>query len=645
VRERRDGRQARNSLRIGHAVAFAVTFGLTLLLAFEGGGYDVVVRHEVAIVVWGLIAIGLATGLLPRGRLNSAAWVALGGLVALTLLTAAALSWTESDEATTMELARVVQYLGIVTLAYLALDRHSWQGAAAGFAAAALVVPFFAVGARLFPATFVDDVARSFHFDRLSYPLDYWNAVACWGAMAIAVGVSVSAHGPRIVRALALAAVPVASLSVYLTFSRFGPVAVGTGLLASVVLSRNRWTIGFNAFVAAAASAIVVLIAHGQTEIENATGSGGSGTVLVALALAALACGGCALISSPADSLRLSRERARVAVAGAAVVALLGALALHGPITRGWDQFKSGQPASGNATERFTSLGGDRYAYWRTAYHAFQSAPSRGIGPGSFEIYWNRHGTNSQLIRNPHSLYLEQLSGLGLAGFAAIATAMAGLLWAAAAARRKWSAGRDLAAGVGVIAAFVVFAAYAAVDWMWEMGAVGTLALGGVAVAGAAGFPRARTGSVHWAIRTGLAIAAVLALASQIPTLVSVQRTRAADTALARGDLPRARTLADQAVRAEPWAASPYSERALVLQAEGKLDQARDDVNRAIDREPQNWRWFLIRARIDAQSGNRAAVKADLARARVLAPRSPFLTATSPFVTGLHARLGSKRGP
>ena len=200
--------------------------------------------------------------------------------------------------------------------------------------------------------------------------------------MAIGVGVSVSAHGSRIVRALALAAVPVASLSVYLTFSRFGPVAVGTGLLATLVLSRNRWTLGLNAFVAAAASAVVILIAHGQTEIENATGSAGSGTVLVALALAALACGVCALISGLADSVRLSRERARVGVAGAAVVALLGAIALHGPINRGWDQFKSTQPATGTATQRFTSLGGDRYAYWRTAYHAFSERALTGDRAG-----------------------------------------------------------------------------------------------------------------------------------------------------------------------------------------------------------------------------------------------------------------------
>ena len=107
-----------------------------------------------------------------------------------------------------------------------------------GFAAAALVIPFFAVGARLFPHLLVDDVARDFRSHRLSYPLDYWNAVSCWGAMAIAIGLCVSAHGPRRFRAAALATIPVASLSIFLTFWRFGAVAAATAFLAALAVSR-----------------------------------------------------------------------------------------------------------------------------------------------------------------------------------------------------------------------------------------------------------------------------------------------------------------------------------------------------------------------------------------------------------------------
>jgi O-Antigen ligase len=617
---------------------FALTFGLTVFLALDGGGFDMVVRDQVGIVVWAAIAFGFVTGFFPRGRLSTGAWIALGGLGVLTGLTAVAHSWTESDEATTLELARVVQYLGIVTLAYLAIDRDSWHGAAAGFASAALVVPFFALGARLFPHLLVDDVARTFHFDRLSYPLDYWNAVSCWGAMAIGIALSVSAHGPRILRAAALAAVPVASLSIYLTFSRFGVIATAIAFLAAFAVSRNRWTLALNGLVAAGMSGAAILIASQQSEIQNATGNAGAALVISILLLGGLACAAVAVLSDQADGVRLSRRGTRRALGAVALVTVLGAAALHGPISRGWDQFThSGNPSG--STARFTSLGGDRYAYWRAAYHAFESDPGRGIGPGSFEFYWDRNGTTDQLIRNPHSLYLQKLSELGLAGFVAIVVALGGLLWGAIEARRRWATETDLAAGGGLLAAFVVFVVYAGVDWMWEMGAIGTLAMGGAAVVGASRFRRAAPLS-GWA-RVGLTLLALVAAASLVPTLVSTERTRASGTALAQGDPALGVQLADDAIRAEPWAASPYVQKALALLAEGRLTEARDEINRAIDREKTNWRWLVIRAQIDSRAGNRNAAFVDLVDAKALAPRSPFLAPDSSFVRGV---LGNQPG-
>lgn len=617
---------------------FALTFGLTVFLALDGGGFDIVVRDQVGIVVWAAIAFGFITGFFPRGRLSTGAWIALGGLGVLTGLTAVAHSWTESDEATTLELARVVQYLGIVTLAYLAIDRDSWHGAAAGFASAALVIPFFALGARLFPHLLVDDVARAFHFNRLSYPLDYWNAVSCWGAMAIAIGLCVSAHGPRVLRATALAALPVASLSIYLTFSRFGVVATATALLAALAVSRNRWTLALNGLVAAGMSAAAILIASQQSEIQNATGNAGAGLVISILLLGGLACATVAVLSDQADGVRLSRRGTRRALGAVALVTVLSAAALHGPISRGWDQFThSGNPSG--STARFTSLGGDRYAYWRAAYHAFESDPGRGIGPGSFEFYWDRNGTTDQLIRNPHSLYLQKLSELGLAGLVAIVVALGGLLWGAIEARRRWITETDLAAGGGLLAAFVVFVVYAGVDWMWEMGAIGTLAMGGVAVVGAPWFRRAAPLS-GWT-RVGLTLLALVAAGSLVPTLVSTERTRASGTALAQGDPARGVQLADDAIRAEPWAASPYAQKALALLAEGRLAEARDEINRAINREKTNWRWLLIRAQIDSRAGDVNAAAVDVFYAKALAPRSPYLLPNSSFIRSV---LGAQPG-
>ena len=627
--EEPDPRVAR-ALLLQRVVGFALAFGLTIFLALDGGGFDAVVRDVVGIVVWAAVAFGFATGFFPRGRFSRGAWIALGGLGVLTALTAVAHSWTESDEATTLELARVVQYLGIVTLAYLAIDRHTWHGAAAGFASAALVIPFFALGARLFPHLLVDDVARAFHFDRLSYPLDYWNAVSCWGAMAIAIGLCVSAHGPRVLRAAALAAIPVASLSIYLTFSRFGVVATATALLAAFAVSRNRWTLALNGLVAAGMSAAAILIANQQSEIQNATGNDGAGAVIAILLLGGLACATVAVLSDGADGVRLSRRGTRRALGAAALVTVLAAAALHAPISRGWDQFTH----SGNAERLHRSL---HFARRRPVRVLAGGVPRVRIRPraryraGQLRVLLGPQWNDDQiLIRNPHSLYLQKLSELGLAGFVAIVVALAGLLWGAIEARRRWITETDLAAGGGLLAAFVVFVVYAGVDWMWEMGAIGTLAMGGAAVVGASRFRRAAPLS-GWA-RAGLTLLALVAAASLVPTLVSTERTRASATALAQGDPARGVQLADDAIRAEPWAASPYAQKALALQAEGRLTEARDEINRAIDHERTNWRWLLIRAQIDARAGDGNAALVDLVYAKALAPRSPYLQPNSSFV-------------
>src|SRR5262249_38695119 len=55
------------------------------------------------------------------------------------------------------------------------------------------------------------------------------------------------------VRAVSLGCVPVAALSVYLTYSRFGAVAVAIAVGAAVALSKNRWTAVANTIVAGVA--------------------------------------------------------------------------------------------------------------------------------------------------------------------------------------------------------------------------------------------------------------------------------------------------------------------------------------------------------------------------------------------------------
>lgn len=642
-RRRRSATRVPGRLQARRAAGFLFALALTLLLAFEGGGYDLVIRQEAGLAIWALIALGLATGVLPRARLTTAAWVALGGFGAFAALNLLAHSWTDSDERTTAELARVLQYGGVVVLAYLALNRYTWRGAALGFAAAALVVPFLAVGARLFPDALTDDVVRALGIDRLSYPLGYWNGVACWGAMAIAAALALSANASRIeLRAVALATTPVSALSIYLTYSRFGVAAIAIAVIAALALSRNRWTAAANAIGAGAASAVAILVTHGEDEIAHATGNAGAGTVVLVLLASAIGCGVWAAITFWArlDRIRMDERGARVTLAGTAAVALLAAVALHGPLGNAWDKFKNDRAPVNTGPERLTSLGGTRYQVWSTAVDAFQGDPWRGVGPGTFEYYWAQHGKGQEFIRDAHSLYIEQLAELGLPGLLALVTAFAGLLWAAIQARRRWRRRREIAAGSAMIATFVVFCAYAGVDWMWELGAVGTLAIGGVAVAGAGGLERADTRPGGW-LRLGLAIGALALAAVQVPGLVSTQRVRASDADLKAGQTSAALDQADKAIDAEPWAATPYGARAVVFERVGDLASAAADARDAIDREPDDWRNHLLLARLEAERGRRRAALAQLAEARRLGPRILYLNPASPDVQRIQSLVGA----
>ena len=644
-RRRRRGEDAPRRLRARRAAGFLLALVLTLVLAFNGGGYDVVIRHQVSLAVWALIALGLGVGILPRAKLTPACWVALGGFGALAALTLLSHVWTESDERTTEELARVLQYMGLVVLAYLSLNRYTWRGAAIGFATGALVVPFFAVGARLFPDLLTDHVAAGFGIDRLSYPLDYWNGVACWGAMAAAVGLVLGSNSSRsAIRAAALATVPVAVLSVYLTYSRFGVAAMAVAAIAAVAVSRHRWTAGANGLVAGAGSGLAILVAHGHDQIAHATGNAGAGGVVLVLVAAGALCAGAvaATYRADLDKVRMDAGSARAALVASIVGALLVAAALHGPVNRAWDEFKNDKPPAAAGTGRLTTLGGTRYTVWTTAVDAFKSDPWRGVGPGTFEFYWDKHGKGQEFARDAHSLYIEEAAELGIPGSIALLAALAGLLWAAIQARLRWRRRREIAAGSALIAAFVVFLAYAGIDWMWELGAVGALAIGGVAVAGAGGLDRAERWQLGPWARAAMVVAALLAGAVQVPGLISTERTRASESALARGDAPRATELADQAITAEDWAASPYAARAQALERLGKLAEAKQDAQQAIDREPDNWRNRLLLARIEAEQGDRPGARGQIVAARRLAPRSPYLVSFSPYMQQISSLLGEE---
>jgi Flp pilus assembly protein TadD len=133
-------------------------------------------------------------------------------------------------------------------------------------------------------------------------------------------------------------------------------------------------------------------------------------------------------------------------------------------------------------------------------------------------------------------------------------------------------------------------------------------------------------------VAAALAVFAVL-----VPPLVSLERLRASATALRQQQPVRALELAEESVDAEPFAASPYVQRALVHEARGDLPAAEADLREAVERERTNWRHRVLLARVAARGGDAAEMDAQLAAARRLSPNSPLLQEGSPLVVELTA--------
>jgi cytochrome c-type biogenesis protein CcmH/NrfG len=131
-------------------------------------------------------------------------------------------------------------------------------------------------------------------------------------------------------------------------------------------------------------------------------------------------------------------------------------------------------------------------------------------------------------------------------------------------------------------------------------------------------------------------LAAVGAILVQVPGLVSTLELRRSQSAERSGNAALAYSWANGAVSAEPWAASPYEQRGLVLEANGSLGQAAADLHRAIAREPTNFVHWLLLARVDTERGDLAAAARAYSQAHQLRPRA-LVFQYAPYFSGLTA--------
>lgn len=643
-----DGSGADNGSQLRAGLIAGLPLAIIGFLALRDGGFGLVERHQVAVALWWGLALALAFGLVPRATPPRGWRLAAGGFAALAALALLSAAWGPSTDRAVEEASRAVGYLAVVAALFAGLGPRSWRTAAPSLFVVAVAVTAYAVAGRLVPAWApAGEAAPALDNGRLHAPLGYWNALGAWAAMTLAMALawSADARGRRL-RAMALAVVPLAGLCLYLTYSRGGVLAAAVGLGLVLALTRNRLRAAAHALGGALACLVVIAVVRATPEVASGTGDGGGAVTLVLLA-AMVACAWLGYSTRGLGRRGIARTPgARRAVKGAAVTVAC-ALVLVGPVV-GKDGFGHGGDSaaltSSDPSARLTTAAGNRSAYWAEALAGFAARPLRGEGVGGFEYRWAAFGAEAELVVDAHSLVLGTAAELGLLGIVALAALVAGLLVIGAAGL---AAARRNAQAVGLAAAAGCFAVSAAIDWTWQMAALGYLALAAVvtlAMAAATPLgPAARAAAGRW--RAGLAVAAVAAGAFQVPALVSTALVQDAAEQRSLGDARDALALSDDAVRAAPWSAAAHAARAEAHLALGELDAAASDVRAAVDAEPRDAAHRLLGFRVEAVRGDAEAALAELRRARELSPRAPSLRAADVVALELQLAGRSAREP
>jgi O-antigen ligase len=625
---------------------WALAGATVLYLGIDGGGYDIVIRSQVGSIVWWVVLIGAAWGLLPVARLSRAGWWALALLGAFVVWTALASTWSESSERSLQDLSLVAGYLGVLLLGTTVhrdrarAVRHTVGAVGSAVVAVALLALISRLRPDLFPAAHQTSAFLRGDAGRLSWPLNYWNALAALLALGLPLLFAIATSARTLaVQAAAAAGVPVLALCGYLTFSRGGAIAGAVAVTVFIALAPERIPKLVTALATSAGSAVLVIGSIHRSAIEHGLTNGAArhegatllvAVVLVCVAVAAIQVGiGLAVRRGTLPRvLALPVHRARLLLGVGAVVCVVAALLAGVPtsLSHAWRDFK--HPAAvlrQDSIARFGSASGNgRYDYWRVAVDATTGHRLlTGNGPGTFQLVWLPRAPYESYVENAHSLYVETLSDVGIIGLALLVGFLVVVL--ASAVRMVVRSRREARAeAAGLTAALAAFCVSATFDWIWQVPVLPAAFLLLAAAALAPSLPqRVLSRRAYRVMRLGIGAIAIACLIAIVIPLATTNLVRRSEAASARGDQTLALSDARAAARIESGAASPQIQEALVLELEGQPLAALIPARRAAADEPANWSTWLIISRLEAESGQRQRARTAFIRARSLNPKSP----------------------
>lgn len=547
--------------------------------------------------------------------------VAAGALAAFAVWILLSATWSDAPTRALSEFDRSLLYLLVLALAGSVAARSGdlgtvlrWVGAAfAAIAIAGLVT-------RLAPDEF--PISAGYLPERISFPLTYWNGMGIACAIGLLLGLHLSASGREhpVVRIVAAALLPAIAVTLYLTFSRGAIWALPVGVVLYALFAQPRGLL--TAAVAAVPAGIAVWVAYGAEALARAdydTAAAAPDARRVGLTLLACSAGAALLralgvwVDRRLERFPAPSRAVRAACTVAALVALVAGGVVAGAPERIQDAretfSRGGALMTEDLRDRLTSaVDNGRIAHWRIARDEFKRHPWKGTGAGTYRISWDRERPEPPFkVNDAHSLYLETLAELGIPGLAllviALGTLFAGGLW-----RLR---GRERHAHAVYVAAGLMLALHAAIDWDWELPAlfVWLFGAGGVVLAaraareGGAVAASAMPSELGRVPRVAAALAVlVLALTPALFAYSQPPLDRAVDAFLRRDCGPAIDAALEATerfgARPEPWLVLGYCDARA-----GEFELARRAMDAARTRDPDNWQIAYGQAIVYGVSG------------------------------------------
>jgi hypothetical protein len=640
---------------------------LALALLGVGAGVSALFSAYYDSGVWipiglGLVVVAASAAIARPPGLTRPVVLTLGGLSGLGLWSLLSGGWAQAVEQTTTEANLWFTYAALFLLLVVLIRRPRHATVLLAAVGAGIAIVAVSVLVRLLGG----DPGTLFIGGRLNSPLGYVNGQACVFAMGCWLGLALAERREPVLAGVgAASAVALGGLTL-LSQSRGAAIATLAAIVVALVVipgARRRLLaltlIG--AGIAAASGSVLHVYSVGQTGLAPASAVHSAAAAIIASAAGAgivwaLVVWAERALGRRGGAATVMLRRCATAAAAAVLivpagVALVRASSIEHTVSTQWHAFvhlsdaTPGQASTGAST-RLLSGAGNRYDYWRIAWHVFTGDPVAGVGAGNYTDAYFRERHTQEAIQNPHSLELQVLSELGLVGGVLLALLLGGVALGArrlrAAARSSPGARTTMVAATGIA---VVWLTNTSGDWMHLLPGVTAIALAAAAV-----LCRGLVGAGETAERSNLV--ASRGRASRFPSLAAAAAVafvlavggasllRAGLTRhyldTARADLAKhpaaAIASAGKAIRLDSANLDAYYVRAAGFARFNNAAAARATLLKAVQQDPGNFVTWTLLGDLEVRAGHLTAAKQYYGRAHQLVPNDPAVArlATDP---------------